>query len=154
MPFRFRLAVPLRLARARRNELRRELALALRDLSAAEEAARAGQHALDRIGAEYLERAAAGISGVELHALTAGREAARARLPGLLAHVRERAAREQEIRGALGAAAQEVSVLDRLRTEAWRRWLRDLARREQAMIDDVVLVRRARAAVRGEGVPA
>lgn len=154
MPFRFRLAVPLRLARARRDELRRELALALRALQQAEDAYRAAEQGLVLIGLEFEQRAAAGISGSELHALTVSREVARARLPGLLARMRTLTDREQEIRAGLAGAARETSVLEKLRTEAWRGWLRELARREQALIDDVVLVRRARALGARAEVPA
>lgn len=144
MPFEFRLEVPLRLARARRDQGQRELAVALRELAAAEALYDDARGAAIRIGDEMTRRTLEGIAGSELHALTEGREAARARLPRLLARARQAAAREQEIRAALAAAGREVKVLEKLRAEAWRDWRRNLARREQAAIDDVVLVRRAR----------
>ncbi len=147
MPFRFRLEVPLRLARARRRGLRRDLAVALRELAAAERLLGDAEAHVARIAEEMSDAAGAGIRGAELHTLSQGRDRARARLPGLRAHRAGAAEREAALRAELAQAAQEVSVLDKLRHAARLEWQRDVARREQAAIDDVVLVRRARAAI-------
>ncbi len=144
MPFVFRLAVPLRLARANRDGQRRELAIAMRELLAAEQALRVAEENFERIGTELLARARGGIDGVEIAELSDARDRARVRLPALRVRVRETAAREEEIRRALAQSSREVTVLEKLRREAHREYVRGLQRREQKMIDDVVLVRRVR----------
>jgi flagellar export protein FliJ len=143
--FVFRLAVPLRLARVRRDEQRRELAIVYRDLRLAEAELREGFEQVERIGGEILARAGAGIAGSELAALSLGRDRARLRLPALRKQVDLLRVREEETRTALGSATREVTVLEKVRRRAFEEHRRDLRRREQAMIDDVLLVRRARA---------
>lgn len=143
--FAFRLQAPLRLARLRRTEGRKDLALALRERTIAEDDLRAGLRRVETIGAEILDSVRGGVDGASLRAYAAARDAARARVP----HLRDRAlaaARvEDDVRERLKQVGREVQVLEKLRREAFDRWIHDLARREQAMVDDVVLVRRARA---------
>ncbi|MCE5246513.1 MAG: flagellar FliJ family protein [Candidatus Polarisedimenticolia bacterium] len=143
--FLFRLRAPLRLARLRRTEGRKDLALALRDRTIAEDQLRSGLQRVETIGAEIVESVRGGVDGASLRAYAAARDAARARVPGLRDRALAAARAEDEVRERLKQIGREVQVLEKLRREAFERWLRDLARREQAMVDDVVLVRRARA---------
>ena len=143
--FLFRLRAPLRLARLRRTEGRKDLALALRDRTIAEDQLRSGLQRVETIGAEIVESVRGGVDGASLRAYAAARDAARARVRGLRDRALAAARAEDEVRERLKQIGREVQVLEKLRREAFERWLRDLARREQAMVDDVVLVRRARA---------
>lgn len=147
--FTFRLEVPLRLARAQRTGLRKEMAIALRDRDVAEGLLEAGRAEVRLRGAELQRRTLEGIGGAELALLSGARDAAARKLPALQDRLRAADEREQEVRAQLAQATREVSVLEKLRHKAFEDWRRDLARREQAMIDDVVLVRKARAMAEG-----
>lgn len=145
MPFEFRLAVPLRLARARRDGHRKELAILLRAVMAAEKALRLGEESLTRIGNEIARRAAQGVPGDELAQMSGQRDLASLRLPDLRERLAHAVERETAVREELAHATREVTVLEKLRREQFVEYRRELARKEQRMIDDVLVTRRARA---------
>ena len=147
-PFAFPLDVPLRLARVRRGQARRELAAAIRAAAAAEQALQQAARALREAGRQIERERWTGVTGRELAVLARLYECAEARVPPLGAARDGAAEREHVARGRLAAATRETQVLERLREESRARFLAEEKRREQVESDDLVLVRRAR------GVPA
>ncbi len=152
--FRFRLEVPLKLARIDRDQRRRELGELLRELAAVEEALAR----LDADEREWSRELAALVREGETGAVLAGaatlRERLRSRRPVLEDRRRKLAAREREARSALADVTRQVKVLERLRREARVRHLQEEAQREAAEVEDLVLGRRRHlelAGMRGEG---
>jgi flagellar export protein FliJ len=145
-PFRFRLDLPLRLARVRRDELRRDLGDALRDAATADERCAAARAGIVELGRELVLRSTAeGLTGAEVAWLSQQREHRREALPRLEGRREQAAARENEVRDRLQAVSREARVLERARERAHERWRRDLERRQQRKTDDLVLMRHTRA---------
>lgn len=139
--FVFRLDLPLRLARSRRNQSRRELALVLRRLLSAEEELRRGEDHVKRAETALSHELADGVAGSVLPVLVAGVQTARGRLPGLRQRVRQVQEEEREVRTRLMAASREAQVFERLRQEAFQEFKRQEDRKLQAVADDIVLIR-------------
>ncbi len=144
--FQFRLQLPLRLARANRAALRRELALVMRQALEADRQRQALQQRIDDSAAGLAADAAKGASGADLALWTQRREAAHQALPALVQQIDAIAAQELAIREKLGQASRETETYERLRREAHDTWRREKERHDQALVDDAVLVRRARTA--------
>ena len=153
MPFTFRLRVPLRIARARRDAQRKEFAVLLRELGEAEARQREAEDRLLGLGEELARRAREGIDGRGLAVLSEAKDRVRSRIPGLRETVRVLSRREEELRLALAHTTREVTVLEKLRRRAYVEYVQDLARRERKVIEDVLLVRRARGDGAGEAAP-
>lgn len=145
--FRFRLQTPLRLARARRGELRRELASRLHELAEVDAELRRLGHRRQAIDDETSRRVAEGIDGVELARLAGERCGVDREQPPLLRRHEAAAASERQIRERLAAISREVQVLENLQSEARLAWHRDRLAQEQSETDDMTLVRRGREAV-------
>ncbi len=141
--FRYRLELPLRLARVRMTQARRELGQLLRRRAEIEAEIAATQRRILDLGNEILARSRDGISGAELTRLTLERDQTVNRLPGLDETLQQQLSAEQEVQERLQAATKELKVLEKQRREKKVLYLRDRGRREQAGVDDVVLVRRA-----------
>lgn len=149
--FIFRLQLPLRLARVRRDSHRKELGAVIREILAGEQALADAEADIRTMGAQLLEQAQIGIGGAELRALSEVRDGVRKRIPGLKARLVQLNTELERVRTELLAATREVTVLEKLRRQAFEDWKREQAHREQAMVDDIVLVRRARAAAAAQG---
>lgn len=149
--FIFRLQLPLRLARVRRDSYRKELGAVMREILAGERAVADAEADLLTIGAQLLERAQTGIGGAELQALSGVRDGVRKRIPVLKAKLVQLNTELERVRTELLAATREVTVLGKLRRQAFEDWKREQTHREQAMVDDIVLVRRARAISAAQG---
>ena len=144
--FVFPLDVPLRLARVRRGQARRELASAIHAAAAAEEALQQAARALRAVGREVERERVAGVTGGQLAVLDRLYESARVQVPPRRGRREAAAEQEQAARGQLAAATREVQVLERLRGESHARFQAAEGRREQAASDELVLVRRAHGA--------
>lgn len=140
--FRFRLAAPLRLARLRREELRRRLAEEIRREIELEEQIRRLREAGRGAAADVLARAPGGIGGDEFRQTAQVIEAARARAEILAREQRSVRQRLESARSELAGIGRRVQVLERLEREAHRAHRLALLKREQAEIDDLTLVRR------------
>lgn len=140
--FRFRLETPLRLARARRGELRRELAARLADLAEVDAELAVLGRRREAIDDETTRRLAEGVDGAELARLANARCGIDREQPPLIARHGDASAREDEIRERLAAISREVRVLEKMRGEARLEWHRERLAREQIETDDLTLVRR------------
>jgi flagellar export protein FliJ len=147
--FRFRLDTPLRLARARRGELRRELAVRLRELDAVERAIATVEKRRSELAGEMASGVSAGIDGGELARLTISQLFQENRLPALLEERVRLTRLERSVKNQLTAIGREVQVLERLRSEARAEWVKDRLYREQLQSDDLTLQRRAAEIVAG-----
>lgn len=144
--FQFRLQLPLRLARANRAALRRELAQIMRRSLDASSNLQAMQQRERDIVTELAADVARGASGADLALWTQQRELMRQALPQLQQIFDALAGQEQGVRQKLGQASRETETYERLNREAYDTWRREKERCDQALVDDAVLVRRARAA--------
>ncbi len=142
--FRYRLDLLLRLARVRVSEHRRELALVLREVAGLEASAALCQEKIRDNDRELVLRRHKGITGGELARFHDVAERATGRLRMIEDRLVALLDRESELRSLLKAASREVKVLEKQYREQEAAYLRELARREQAGVDDVVLVRKAR----------
>jgi flagellar export protein FliJ len=142
--FAFPLELPLRLARVRRGQARRELASAIHAAAAAEQALQQAVLALRETGRQIDRERVAGVDGGELAALTRLHERTRARVPQQRERCDAAAEQAHEARGALAAATREAQVLERLREESRARFLAEEGRRAQVECDDLAQARRAR----------
>ncbi len=152
--FRFRLEMPLKLARVERDRRRRELGELLRELVTVEGALARLEEDERAWAEELVARAREGETGAGLAEAAAMQERLRSRRPVLEARRRELAEREREARSALADVTRQVKVLERLRQEARLRHLREEERREATEVEDLVLGRRRHlelAKMRGEG---
>ena len=151
--FRFRLEVPLKLARVERDRRRRELGELLRELAVVEEQLACLEADERAWGEELLARARTGETGAGLAEATRMRERLRSRRPVLEERRGRLRAREREVRAVLADVSRQVKVLERLRREARVRHLREEDRREAKEVEDLVLGRRRHlelAGMRGE----
>jgi len=137
--------VPLRLARVRRGQARRELASAIHAAAAAEEALQQAARALRAVGREVERERVAGVTGGQLAVLDRLYESARVQVPPRRG--RRAAAAEQE------QAVRVSWPRRRARSRCWSgcagsptRASRPPRGREQAASDELVLVRRAHGA--------
>lgn len=146
--FVFRLDLPLRLARTRRSQARRELALLLRRLLDAEEGLRRAEAEVELAKAAFSSQLSEGVAGSVLPVLMAGVDAARDRLPELRQRVLDCQQKEREMRVTLMAASREVQVFERLRQEAYEEFVRQEDHKLQAQTDDIVLIRHGAKVIR------
>lgn len=141
MPFRFRLEAPLRVSRARRQDRRRELAEAVRALVAAEERIEQERDLVVRAASSRSTRTKEGISGQELRWLDEQLRLGFKRLQRAETSIEALAAREEAARAALAEETQRIDVLEQIRERRLAAHRHELARREQAQLDDVTLNR-------------
>lgn len=144
--FQFRLQLPLRLARANRAALRRELAQVMRQSLDANSNLQAMQQKEREIVSELAAGVDRGASGADLTMWTLQRELMRQALPQLQQICDDLVGQEQGVRQKLGQVSRETETYERLKREAYDAWRREKERHDQALVDDAVLVRRARAA--------
>jgi flagellar export protein FliJ len=140
--FEFRLQIPLRMARAGRVSLRRDLAHALRELLDAQQATEQLQIAIRGEQEALRAQAATGIGGAELQHRTNLLESLGRALPALESRISRAREEENRVRQALAEASRQVETLERMRREAYDAWRRDQARQELAALDDTTMMRR------------
>ncbi|UCF68776.1 MAG: hypothetical protein JSV80_05670 [Acidobacteriota bacterium] len=140
--FRFRLRTPLRYARIRRAELRRELAAHLLAQLEVGHSLRQIQEQLQQARHELHERSTRGIEGAELQRISRMLELQRQRAGQLAERHAEMREQEANTRGLLREVMRQIQVLERQLREAHAAYRQQLARREQAEIDDLTLIRR------------
>ncbi|MDH3283762.1 MAG: flagellar FliJ family protein [Acidobacteriota bacterium] len=139
--FAFRLDAPLRLARVRRGELRRDLAALMRELVTLEKEIAEEGSRLDEIDADRSGRIAAGIPGDDLARLSHTRDSISARAASLQMSVEAIKRDERRARDDLAVIGRQIEVLDRLRSDARATHVKTLVDKEQAESDDLTLRR-------------
>lgn len=145
--FRYRLEVPLRLARVRLSQQRREMAELLAEILPLEKALKLVREHIASCDRELLERARQGVRGEELHQLVRDRQRREENLSRLLERREQLEEQDRELKERIEETSRRIKVLEKQRQEKWKAYQKDLARREQALIDDVVLSRKAREAL-------
>ncbi|MDQ7006555.1 MAG: flagellar FliJ family protein [Acidobacteriota bacterium] len=140
--FRYRLEVLLRLARVRRREQRRELADVMARRADVEERLEAIDREIESCSREIADAGRRGVDGATLAALENYRRGLQARRP-VLAQRHEELSREAgQISRRLEESSRRVKVLEGQRGEKERLYLREVDRRRQAALDDMVLTRK------------
>ena len=145
MRFEFRLETPLRVARAREKAARAELEHALAAHRDAEAALEEGRAALTRSEAELAREAR---EGIDASVLASWKDLIARGYRALEDFAREVHALEEgveEARLALAATRREVNTLEDVRHRESALWRREVNRREQRIVDDVVSQRALRA---------
>ncbi|MCS7235348.1 MAG: flagellar FliJ family protein [Armatimonadota bacterium] len=138
--FRFRLQGLLRLRRLREREGRRELAEALRSLRQAEARCEAARQALRQAEARVVQ----GRDAQELRWWADAVEACRQQLARAEAVRAEAARRADELWARFLQLRRDRKVVERVRDRRWKLHQREQARREQAQLDELALLRRGR----------
>lgn len=141
MRFRFRLQAPLREARVRRQDRRRELAEAVRETAQAEEVVDRERTVLTETARSRDQVTRAGCTGLELRWLDVRLQGARERLQHAETSARDVIGREEEARNRLADASRRLDVLEQIRERRLSEHRREISRREQARIDEVTLNR-------------
>jgi len=145
--FRYRLEVLLRLARVRLSQQRREMAELLAEILPLEKALQRIREHLVACDRELLLRARQGVRGDELQQLVLDRQRQEDNLSRLLERRELLEERDRQLKERIEGTSRRIKVLEKQRQEKWQEYQKDLARREQALIDDVVLSRKAREAL-------
>lgn len=145
--FHYRLEVPLRLARVRLSQQRREMAELLAEMLPLEKALKLIREHIAAYDRELLSRARQGVRGDELQQLALDRQRREESLSRLLERWELLEEKDRQLKERIEGTSRRIKVLGKQRQEKWQEYQRDLARREQALIDDVVLSRKAREAL-------
>ncbi len=148
--FEYRLELPLRLARARREQQRRALAGVIREEQEAQAALDAQEQALVRLAETRVESSRLGVSGAELAVYDETERRLVGARPALEERLRVAREAEDQAIAELAEVSREVKVLERQREDKRREWVRETERAEQAEIEDVMTVRLAGELARAE----